>query len=615
MIHLLLTAALAAEPQAAPPVTWALSDLFATVEDFETERTSVEAAITRLPECKGQLGSDAATLKGCLDDQYAAMKRLAWLYSYAGNHASGDARDDAWAARESSVMLAYAKYGEATAWVEPEIIALGAPKIDGFLAAEPGLKPYDYPLHRVLRKGEHVLTANEERILALSGPMQTGPSDTFTTFLYAELPWPSYKHPSGAESKLTPTEYSRLRGDPDAAVRKAVFDTYYGTLSSYEGTLGRLLSTQVSAHWYEAQARGYDSSVEAAIGNEFLPRAIYDTLVKESRANLPTLHRYFKLRQRILGLDKLTYADLYVPIVTYDREFSLEESGQLTIAATKPLGKEYQDLLAKGISARWMDPYPREGKRGGAYMDGSAYGLHPYILLNHQDDYESASTFAHEWGHGMHSVYSSRTQPYATSDYATFIAEVASTMNEALLLDLMLKNAKTDDERLFYLGSSLEQLRTTFFRQAMFAEFELAIHTEAEQGKPLTGARFTEIYGGLVRAYHGHDQGIVTVEDAWTREWAYIPHFYYNFYVYQYATSLAASSLLSEQILSGDKAATERYLTLLSAGGSDDPHLLLTRAGVDLSKPEPYRAVAARMDKIMDEMEQILDKKAGKKGK
>lgn len=603
MITLLATAALAADN-----ATWHLDDLYPTVDAFEAARAETEAAITKLPECRGKLGADAATLLACVEKEYAVAMSLGRLSSYTSNHSAADTRDDAWQSRDGAVNLLSTQFAEATSWVQPELIAVGAEKIDGFLKAEPKLAPYAYALHVTLRRGAHIKSPEEERILALATAVTGNPNDTYDTFMNAELPWPTFTMPDGSTSRLQQAEYSRLRSNPDAAVRKAVFDAFFGAIGEYEGTLGSLLGSQVASHWFVAQSRGYGSSVEASLAGSFVPREVYDTLVRETNANLPTLHRYFALRASMLGIDQLKYSDLYVPIVASDRKFTLDESERLALESAKPLGKEYVAAMKDGFTKGWIDVYPREGKVSGAYMSDSAYGVHPYVLLNHNDDYESASTLAHEFGHAMHSHLAMANQPYANAEYSTFLAEIASTFNEALLLDYMLAHAKTDDEKLFYLGSALESLRTTYFRQAMFAEFELAIHEKVEAGEPLTGGTLTAIYADLVRKY----QGTVEVDDVWTREWAFIPHFYYDFYVFQYATSLAASSLLSQDVLTKKKGASERYLGLLKAGGSDDPYVLLKNAGVDLASPEPYRAVAARMNGIMDQIEAIRAKQQKK---
>ncbi|HMV68513.1 MAG TPA: M3 family oligoendopeptidase, partial [Myxococcota bacterium] len=574
----------------------------------EAARAEADAAVAKLPACRGTLGRDAATLLSCVEQQYAVAQQLGRLGSYTSNHTAADARDDAWQAREGTVTQLQGRYSEAVSWFDPEIIALGSDRLEAMLQAEPKLAPYAYPLRSVLRHGQHVLGAEEERVLALASVISEAPYDTYETLINAEVPWPEVTLPDGSKATLRQSEYERLRRGQDRDARRLVFDAFFSTLSSYSGTFGALLGTQVSTHWYQAQARHYGSSVEAALDGNFLPRAIYDTLVRETNANLPTLHRYFALRARLLGVEHLGYHDLYVPLVKLDKVYTIEDSKKVTLAACKPLGKAYTDPMAAAFEGGWMDVYPAPGKRSGAYMDDSAYGVHPFLLLNHNDDYVSASTFAHEWGHAMHSYLAMKAQPYATTNYATFLAEIASTFNEALLLDYSLANAKTDEERLFFLGNALESLRTTYFRQAMFAEFELALHDQVEHGEPLTGGTITATYADIVRRYHGQAEGVVDVEDVWTHEWAFIPHFYYDFYVWQYATSIAASSLLSDRVLHKEKGAVDAYLRLLEAGGSDDPHALLQRAGVDMTTAAPYRAVAARMDAIMDRIEAILAK-------
>lgn len=580
---------------------WHLQDIYPSLEAFDAARAEVDAALPGLAECRGKLGTDAATMAACLKRSSAVSEELGRLISFTSNHVSGDTRDADWQARAGVVEALATRYDEATAWMEPEIVALGAQRIDAFLAAEPALRAWDYPLHRTLRRGAHVLSPGEERILALSGSMMGAPDEAYVTFANAELPWPTLTLPDGT-TRLAQSDQARLRIDPSPATRKLVFDTYFGKVGEFEATFGTLLGAQVQAHWFAAQARGYGSCVDAALDRDAIPHGVYDTLVAQSNAHLPTLQRYLALRKEMLGLDELTYADLWVPLVATDRTWSLEESETLAMAASKPLGKAYVAAMKEGFDGGWIDPYPRPGKVPGAYMSDEAWGVHPFVLLNHTDDYRSASTLAHEFGHAMHSHLASEAQPYPTAGYPTFLAEVASTFDEALLLDHVLSRAKTDDERLFYLGSALEQLRNTFFRQAMFAEFELAIHEKVEKGEPLTGAEATRIYAELVRRYHGPG---VRIDDAWTSEWATIPHFYYDFYVFQYATSVAASSLLADDVLAGEKGAADRFLGLLRAGGNGDAYVLLKDAGVDLASPAPYDALAARMDAIMDQIEAI----------
>jgi oligoendopeptidase F len=331
-----------------------------------------------------------------------------------------------------------------------------------------------------------------------------------------------------------------------------------------------------------------------------------DTLIAQTNANLATLHRYFRLRAKMLNVPQLNYYDIYPPLVHSDLKFPLATAKQLTLEAVAPLGQDYVSALAKGFDSRWMDAYPRPKKLSGAHMDGYAYDVHPYVLLNYNDDYDSVTTVAHEWGHAMHTWLTDHAQPFVTSDYPIFIAEIASTFNEDLLLQRMLKTAKTDDERLLYLGSALENLRGTFFRQAMFAEFERDIHAHVDAGEPLSGDTFTKMYCDILKRYHGAKEGVVAIDDAYCVEWAYIPHFYNAFYVYQYATSIAASSLFAQKVGAGEPGALKRYLDLLRAGASDYPYDLVKTAGVDLATPAPYQALVAKMNAIMDEIEAIL---------
>jgi oligoendopeptidase F len=328
---------------------------------------------------------------------------------------------------------------------------------------------------------------------------------------------------------------------------------------------------------------------------------------------MATLHRYFRLRARMLGIqDAMRYYDIYPPLVRSGRKYPIEDAKQLMLDSVKPLGEPYVAAMAAGLRSRWMDVYPRPRKLSGAHVSGGAYDVHPYVLMNYSDNFESLTTLAHEWGHAMHSHLSNGAQPFVTADYATFVAEIASTFNEALLFEHLLRNAADDGERLFYLGSWLETLRGTFFRQAMFAEFEREVHARVDRGEPLSGSKLTQIYGELLRRYHGEREGVVKIDELYAVEWAYIPHFYHAFYVFQYATSIAASSLLADAVLKGEPGARERYLRLLSAGGSDYPYELVKAAGVDLATPAPYRAIAERMNRIMDQIEAIQARRGGR---
>jgi oligoendopeptidase F len=382
------------------------------------------------------------------------------------------------------------------------------------------------------------------------------------------------------------------------------------TLKTYETSLGIALYSQLKEEKVFAKARRYPDSITNTLDRTRIPVAVMDTLIAQANANLPTLHRYFKLRAKMLGVKEMRYYDIYPPLVESQLKFPIDLSRKLVLEAVAPLGPEYVAGMKQGLYGRWMDVYPRKGKQSGGHMAGSAYDVHPYLLLNHHDDYESLTTVAHEMGHAMHSYLTNKYQPFVNSDYATFVGEIASTFDEELLLEHMLKVAKNDDERLYYLGSALEGLRGTFFRQAMFAEFERKTHARVDAGEALTGAAFTKQYCDILKRYHGDAQGVVKIDDNVCVEWEFIPHFFYNFYVYQYATSIAASSLFAQRVLAHEPGAVDKYLTLLKSGGSDYPYDLVKKAGVDLATPQPYEAIVARMNAIMDRIEQILAKKA-----
>jgi len=357
------------------------------------------------------------------------------------------------------------------------------------------------------------------------------------------------------------------------------------------------------------KARKYPSCLQSALDANNIPVQVYHSLVGNVNANLSTFHRYLKLRKRMLAVDELHYYDLYAPLVSgVDLKYSIEEAQKNILASLAPLGREYIAVTQRAFSERWVDVYPSQGKRSGAYSDGSVYDVHPYMLLNYNGKYDDMSTLAHELGHTMHSYLSNKNQPYPNASYPIFVAEVASTFNEALLIDHMLKTIKDEHVRLSLLGSYLEGIKGTVFRQTQFAEFELRLHEKAEKGEALTGDALNALYDELTKKYYGHDKGICRVGDEIKSEWSFIPHFYYNFYVYQYATAFTASAALSEQVLGGDQAATRRYIEFLSSGSSDYPINLLKKAGVDMTSSQPFELTMKKMNRVMDEMEKILDK-------
>ncbi len=614
---LALAAALAAPASAETPdvdaETWNLADLFPSVDAWSDAKTAVEADIAELAAYSGRLGDDGgAVLEEFLDRRYAVRRELARVYSYASNGASGDTRDAVANSRRMEGTSLYTRLAETTSFVEPELLALGPDAVRELIAGRPGLATYAHPLEEVLRRAPHTLDAAGETLLAAAGEIRQGPFSAYRVLANADMPWPTVTLSTGEEATLDQATYGKHRSSSHRGDRRLVFDTYFGGWKRFEATAGALLDAHVRSEKFDATARGYASSLTSSLAGNNLPEAVVRTLIAEANAALPTMHRYLRLRGRMLGVDDLGYHDIYPPLVASDETYPIERGKRMCLDSAAPLGEDYVEAMRAGFDARWMDTYPRPGKSSGAYMSGAAYDVHPYVLMNYTEEYDSVSTLAHEWGHAMHTVLS-HDQPYHLARYATFIAEIASTFNEALLLDHVLGRAKTDDERLFYLGNALEQLRGTYFRQTQFAEFEVWIHDEIAAGRPLTGARLTEHYQELLERYHGHADGIMAIDPAHAVEWAVVPHFYWSFYVFQYATSIAAASLLAEEVVAGlkkgDTEPRDRYLKLLRSGGKDHPHALLLQAGVDLTTPEPHRALARRMDAIMDEIEAILDRR------
>ncbi|MCO5124410.1 MAG: oligoendopeptidase F [Rhizobacter sp.] len=589
-----------------PADRWNLADLYASQAAWDADAAKLESQLPLLAACKGELAKNAARLRACLDLRADMAKRSGRLYVFASEQ---QAQDMGVAANEATVQridVLYNRFGETASFFEPEILAIGPARIAEFVAADPGLKIHRFPLEQTLRAAPHTLDAAGEAIVAQFGQMNDGGQTAYALLANADMPWPKVKLASGGEVTLDQTGYEKYRELPDRADRERVMDAFFGTWKTYERTAGALLLSQLKQDKTYAAVRKYPDSISRALDGDNMPVAVIDTLIAQTNANLPTLHRYFKLRAKLLGVEQMSYFDVYPPLVGGDYNFPLAQGKTLTLEAVAPLGADYVATLGKAFDARWMDAYPRPRKLSGAHMAGYAYDVHPYVLMNYTDDYQSLTTLAHEWGHAMHSVLANRAQPFVTADYATFVSEIASTFNEELLLARMLKTAKTDDERLFYLGNALEGLRATFFRQAMFAEFERQIHARVDKGEPLTGEDMTAAYCELLKRHHGSAEGVVAIKPEYCVEWAYIPHFYNPFYVYQYATSIAASSLFAKQVEAGDKGALQRYLALLSAGGSGYPYELVKAAGVDLATAAPYEALFARMNHIMDEIEAIL---------
>ena len=564
------------------------------------------AALEQIVARRGTLGESADALYQALALVSDTSRKASRVFAYASLKADEDLRVTTDQERRQLAQAMFAQFGEATAWMQPEILRVGRETIESYVRGDERLERFAYQLDDTLRNAPHTLGDEAEATLAYFSQTFAAPSNVYSMVANSDIPWPEVEFSTGETARIDSQGYSRFRASPVRADRKKAFDAFWGKWQEYRNSTGAVLNSHIQAQVSLAKARKFGSVLERELFQDNLPPAVYRTLVAEANQGLPTLHRYSRLRQRMLGLDDLHYYDLYPPLVSLDKTFDFETSKAITLEAMSTLGDEWVERQTAAMNGRWMHVHPQRGKRSGAYMQPAAYDVHPYLLLNHNDDYVSLSTLAHEWGHAMHTLYAAESQPYDTANYAIFIAEIPSTSLELVLQDYMTRNAETDAERLFYLGSALESLRTTFFRQTMFAEFELALYEAVERGEALSGERISTMYGEILRRYHGHDQGVVVIDDLYANEWMFVPHFYYNMYVFQYATSQTAGTALYEKIVEQGEPAVENFKNLLRAGGSDYPNELLLRAGVDLASPEPYRAVIRKMNAIMDEMEKLL---------
>ncbi len=600
------TGAVERPAQATDPHVWDLTDLYASPEAWRAAREDVLATLPSIEGKRGTLGDGPEALYAASrlisDTQREALR----VWTWASLSADVDLRIPELQENRQLAQSMFTRLGEATAWYRPEVLRVGRGRIMGFVAADPRLEPFRHGLDDVLRKAPHTLSDETEQVLAAADQPLGAPYNVYGLLANSDIPWPTIALSSGEEVRLDSQGYAAHRQAEERGDRKAVFDAYWGKWAEFRNSVGMTLNSHLQAQVFLSRSRAYGSVLERELFDDNMPPDVYRTLVAEVNAALPTLHRYFRLRRRMLGLDELRYYDIYPPLVSLERDFTFEDAKQTTLDAMSILGDEWVRKQRAAFEHRWTHVYPHQGKRGGAYMAGSAYDVHPYLLLNFQDDYESVSTLAHEWGHAMHTLYSQESQPFETASYAIFIAEIPSTTLELILQQYMVDHSESTEEELFYLGSGLEHLRGTFFRQTMFAEFELDLYEAIERGEALTGKRISEIYAGILKRYHGHDDGVVLIDDLYTHEWMFIQHFYYNMYVYQYATSLTAGTALFERIRRDGEPAVERFKDLLRAGGSDYPNELLLAAGVDLASPEPYRALVGRMNEVMDRMEALL---------
>jgi oligoendopeptidase F len=589
---------------------WNLADIYPSEAAWRAQKEKMEKELPKLREFQGTLGASPKTLADTLEFMSNLDKELTRLYVFASMLSDQDTRLSGPQGMQQEMQLLFAKFGAEAAFVEPEMLKVGKETVEKAIAVEPRLKAYTFYLRDIFRRAEHTLSDAEEKILADAGPMAGAPNNIYTILTNADFPYPTITLKDGKTLKVDQAGYSEVRTSPVRDDRKAGMSAFFGALGGFSRTIGMTMNSSVQRSLFYSRSRKYSSSLAASLDSPNVPVSVYTRLVDGVNRHLPTFHRYLRLRKRMMGItDDLHYYDLYAPLVAdVNLRYTPEEAQKHVIGAMAPLGTEYTSVLQRAFKERWLDWSPTEGKVSGAYSNGGAYDVHPFMLLNYLGQYNDVSTVAHELGHTMQSYFSNKTQPYPTASYPTFVAEVASTFNEALLVDYMLKQVKDTPTRLSLLGNYLEGIKATVFRQTQFAEFELRMHEMAEKGQPITGDALAKLYLDITKKYYGHDQKVLIVDDYIANEWSFIPHFYRDFYVFQYATSFTAAEALSTKVLSGDQEATKRYLAFLSAGGSKYPIDLLKDAGVDMTTDEPLNLTIRRMNQVMDEMEKLLSR-------
>ena len=586
-------------------LTWNLKDIYPTDEKWETDFKWVENSIEKYKEYEGKLGNSAKELLACLtfDDEIGI--KFSRLYLYASLSKDLDLGNAENQGRYERISNLGAKLSAASSFIRPEILSIPEEKLWEFVKNEDGLKVYKHQFEDLLRTKAHTLSPREEEIMALASPVMSVPYNAFGMFNNADIQFPAVKDENGNEIKISHGRYGAAMYSTDREYRKRVYKGMYKPFEDYKNTLGALFNGNIKGLIFNAKARKYKSTREAALTPNNIPLKVYDNLVNTVNENLAPLQRWGKLKKKILKLDSLHPYDAYVTLFpSVKKEYTYKESIDILMKALKPLGEDYLKSLKHAIDNRWIDVHETKGKRSGAYSSGVAYGTHPYVLLNWSNQLNDVFTFAHEMGHNMHSYYTEKSQPYPYANYSIFVAEVASTANEALLLDYLIENAETKEEKLALIEKQLNNITTTFYRQTRFAEFEELVHKKTEMGEALTPDSLNKYFGDMYQKYWGPE---MTVDKEESYSWARIPHFYYNFYVYQYATSYAASQELVAKIKKEGQPAIDRFLNFLKAGSSMYPIDVLKTAGVDMTSPQPVLAVVKKMNELLDKMEEIIN--------
>ncbi len=588
-----------------PSEKWNVSDIYADFDAWEADYARLEKMIEQTRSMEGTLaeGPDRVLAYYRLQDEAGQLAYK--VYAYVSLQADLDLRDNEMNAYRQRVGALFAQWEQATSWFTPELIQIPRETMEGWLDSNEDLALYRFAIEEVYRQQEHVLDAEGERLLSLMSQFNQSPADIYAMLTTADVEFPKITLSTGEEVEVTTGQYyARLATERAQADREAVWRAFFETYEQNLNTYAAIYNAVCQRDWAQAQARGYSGTLEAALDENAIPTQVVETLIDVTKKGAGPLQRYYELRRRALGLDHIAIYDGYLSLVPDDRTYDYATAKEWVIEAVAPLGKEYQEKLAHGVEHNWVDVRETPGKRSGAYSMG-VYGVHPFLLLNYTDTLNEVFTLAHELGHAMHSVLSSENQPFVYSDYTIFVAEVASTLNEGLLLDYLLSRSDDPEERVMLLQHAIDSIALTYYRQVCFADFELEAHRLAERGEPITADGLDALYHRLLRQYYGDG---VDLDELYGITWARIPHLYRTpYYVYQYATCFASSAKILKDMHQGSeaerRAATERYLTLLSSGGNDHPVAQLKKAGVDLTVPETVQAVVDQMDQLVSQLE------------
>jgi oligoendopeptidase F len=586
--------------ETAPEHRWKLSDLFEDQAAWDEEYAAAKKQMKEVSAFEGKL-ADSVQLKACFELEDELSLHVERLYVYANmKHHEDTAEPEFQALSDKSKKLSV-ETGEALSFITPEVLSLSDEELEALINKQE-LAKFRHTLEEMRRQKAHILSKAEEALLAQVGNISQAPGTIFSLLNNADLKFPKVKDEHGEEIELTQGRYIQFLESKDREVRKAAFKAMYETYGKLKNTIAATLSANVTKNVFYANARKYPSTLEMSLYGDNIPKDVYVNLINTIHKYLPLMHRYMELRKKLLKVDELHMYDLFAPLVDeFKMDISFDQAKATIIDSLKPLGQDYLNVLQQGFTNGWIDTYENEGKRSGAYSWG-AFGTHPYVLLNHKDNLNSMFTLTHEMGHALHSHYSDSNQDYRDAQYTIFLAEVASTLNEALLMDYMLKKSTDPKEKMYLLTYYADQFRTTVFRQTMFAEFEKIIHDQAEEGVSLTPQELSKIYYDLNKLYYG--EGMVIDKDI-EMEWARIPHFYTSFYVYKYATGFSAATSFSKQILEEGAPAVDRYLGFLKSGGSDYSINILKKAGVDMSTPEPIEQAMSVFEELITQMEQL----------